>query len=142
MTVRVKLKFVVLAFALLATGCYNTALDFKQMVGNYRSIEAGVVHLDCANHGAVYYAFWVETREFRGKAPSGIFDCRATKIGEKRLVYYLPTNPNIHSFYVPNEAYARAYGWYIPEWWWFTVLPLLFICIVAITEVSRGKKRA
>lgn len=135
-------RFGALFAALASSSCYNSATDLEKLVSSNQPTESYVVHLNCGNHGAVYYGFRVDGREYRGKAPSGVFACSSTKLGDKRPVYYYPENPNIHSLFMPREAYDRALGWYVPEWWWFIGVPFVFVIFSVVLEVKRGKKQS
>jgi hypothetical protein len=122
------------------TGCYNAANDLKQLVVEHEVTQGQVVHVDCGNHGAVYYSFIAADGEHRAKAPNGQINCKASQRGDKVTVFYDAKDPKTNTVLSPEVAYARAKGWYIPEWLWFIAIPALFVVAPIARELSRSKR--
>ena len=136
-------KFILLICALPAiSGCYNSADDMRLLTSSHFLSDAYIVHLDCGDHGAVYYGFRVNQNEYRGKSPSGLFNCNAVKIGDKTPIYYHPENPQIHSLIPPKKAYENAKGWYIPELFWYIGMPILLTAFTIFSGVLRRKSKS
>jgi hypothetical protein len=87
-----------------------------------------VISRDCANHGAVYYAFVVNGRSQAGRAPWGSVNCISASVGDPVTVYYDPANPTVHTLKEPRLVYEEKRGFYVPVWF---AVPLLFVLMVA-----------
>lgn len=112
----------IVALFSMVSGCYNPAESQQALINSPTKTDGWVSGINCNNHGAVFYSFSANSREFTARAPSGSLDCRLVKHGEKIVVFYLASDPAVNTILDPKEAYARAKGWYIPGWAWFIFL--------------------
>ena len=133
-------QHICVATCAVLAGCYNAAADFKQLAAAHEVAQGQVVHVDCGDHGAVYYSFLAAGAEHRAKAPNGQLNCHSAQRGDKVTVFYDPKNPRTNTVVNPNVAYANAKGWYVPEWLWFIGVPALFVVAITALELSRSKK--
>lgn len=111
-------------------GCFNLPM-YLRLAQRGVPAEATVKSKDCQNHGLFSYTFLSEglTYEGKGTAGHGLPECGSLTVGDKVLVYYLPSDPgtnrpgNIHQR-LRNEIISVAlvvvvlpltaflFGWY------------------------------
>jgi hypothetical protein len=134
---------VVAAVSAFVSGCYNDPDHLRKFAEHHQTVQARVRHLDCANHGAVYYEFTIDGENQAGRAALGTIDCRSSKVGMPVLVYYYPGNPRIHSTMSPSTLYAQEKGYSLPAWAVFALAFPAFVVVVSIINLSQsaGAKR-
>jgi hypothetical protein len=125
----------------MMSGCYNSAASQRALVDSPTRADGWVSGINCNNHGAVYYSFTANNREFRTRAPDATLDCRTAKRGDKLVIFYLASDPAVNTILDPREAYARAKGWYMPEWGWIIFMVLAFIALPIIESYRREKSK-
>jgi hypothetical protein len=118
---------------LFVSGCYNEAIPQRDLANRYKTTTGQVRHRDCANHGAVYYRFEVDSRPQAGQAPQGLLSCEGVSVGTPVTVYYDPVNPAVHTLKEPRLWYEEERGLHIPVW---LLVPLLFIGLILLSIVG------
>jgi hypothetical protein len=138
-SLRCLLSALLCGFFLQIAGCYNSASNYERLVLSHAEAFGRISHIDCANHGAVYYSFEVNGKILNARAPRDFIVCATAKIGDPLIVFYDPQNPSVNSLLQPDDAYRNEKGWYVPEWLW----PILGVALVTVggAALSLNTKR-
>jgi uncharacterized protein DUF3592 len=109
---------------------------YWQLLRSGRSAHAVVRRTSCDNHASVFYRFEIQGREYKdsGGAGYGNADCDKLKPGDRIVVYYLPSNPDVN---VPGEIKERWNNELAFLGLVVTIMPLIVVYRIFRKEPSR-----
>jgi hypothetical protein len=122
------------------SACYNHAERERGLLERAEQTTGTIRHLNCANHGAMYYRFSVAGKEYAGPVDISGMNCGSTRVGDPVRVFYDPVDPRIHTLREPSSAYDEARGWYMPAWAVFAVAFAALILIPVIQSKVEEEK--
>jgi len=140
--IRCATAIAIIGLCLIISGCYSHAIDFQQLARTPASTEGKVVYLDCKSHGLVIYEFNLGGRAYRAKTTA--ISCGNAKLGDRVTVFYDAGHPDTNTLLQPSDAYERARGWFIPEWMWNLLFPILGMaaCLLYYLLVHERRERS
>jgi len=115
--VRKAQSLLLLLSAALLPACSQQLEQYSLLAEQHAVAQGRVQYRDCGNGGAVYYRFSVGQQEFGGRAPKGSIDCTAAKVGDPLVIYFHPSNPQIHSNVEPAHLYKAESSKLLPGHW-------------------------
>ena len=82
-----------LALPVALAGCHAAATELARPMDAAVTTRGRVIHLDCADHGAVTYAFQAGGQPYRSRAAMGPAACASAQVGDTVVVSYRPGDP-------------------------------------------------
>ena len=123
-------------------GCYNEAQDYKGLMEREATVKGTVYKLNCTQHGQFWYEFtWNGKRHIGRNEYYAKILCQDLRAGDSILVHVDPTNPSVHTIAAPVDVFKHERGFYLPDWAWPILAPLVGVGFT-IWKAMRSSKKA
>jgi hypothetical protein len=120
---------------LMFGGCYNNAVEYRDLRNRHVAVIATIASKNCWNHGDVRYHYKFGNGDYYNQAEFGSTDCRRVRIGEPITIYVSPDHPEISTNIDPEAAYARYRGWHLPLW----ILALVAVSLTLVIGIRQKR---